>query len=322
MCASASAILAWNAIPVFADIDPLSFNLTSSTIEPCISPYTKAILAVDIFGQTCDIDDIMSLARAKDLKVITDTAQSPGSIYKNKKTGTSADIGGFSFNYHKHVHTGEGGILVTNSDEYCERMQLIRNHAEAVVKDKKVRNLSNLLGYNFRLGEIEAAIGIEQLKKLDSIISNRQYVASQLTKLLTKFDCVQTPYISNNATHSYYVYPIILDLEKLGISRKLLVSALRAEGLDGLMEGYANIHLLPMYQEKIAYGSNGFPWSSDVCKRDVSYELGICPNAEFLHSQSFIGFEMCLYEFKEQDLNKVLEAFDKVFENLNSLRNI
>ena len=148
-------------------------------------------MAVDIFGQTCDIDDIMSLARAKDLKVITDTAQSPGSIYKNKKTGTSADIGGFSFNYHKHVHTGEGGILVTNSDEYCERMQLIRNHAEAVVKDKKVRNLSNLLGYT-RLGEIEA-IGIEQLKKLDSIISNRQ-AASQLTKLLTKFDCVQTPY--------------------------------------------------------------------------------------------------------------------------------
>ena len=126
-----------NAIPVFADIDPDTYNLKPESIESQITPYTKAILVADIFGQSADMDEIMLLARRHGLKVISDTAQAPGAMYKNAYAGTLADVGGFSLNYHKHIHTGEGGILVTNDDEIAERLQLIRNHAEVVVQGKK-----------------------------------------------------------------------------------------------------------------------------------------------------------------------------------------
>ena len=107
-------------------------------------------------------------------------------FFIEKVTGTLADVGGFSLNYHKHIHTGEGGILVTNNSKIYERLLLIRNHAEAAVVGKKEKNLSNMVGYNFRLGEIEAAIGIEQLKKLNKFIKNRQAAAKFLTKKSSK----------------------------------------------------------------------------------------------------------------------------------------
>src|SRR5574343_113674 len=124
MCASATAILHWNAIPVFADIDPETFNLCPSAIERCISPYTKAIIAVDIFGQSADMDALMAIAEKHKLKVISDSAQSPGALYKGQYAGTLADVGGISLNYHKHIHTGEGGVLFTHDDAGAERLQL------------------------------------------------------------------------------------------------------------------------------------------------------------------------------------------------------
>src|ERR1019366_7464355 len=154
----------WNAIPVFADIDPQTFCLDPKSVEANITPYTKAILAVDIFGHSADMDALMAIAAKHGLKVISDTAQAPGAMYKGKYAGTLAHVGGYSLNYHKHVHTGEGGILVTDDSDIFERLQLIRNHAEAVVGDKGVSNLANMVGHNFRLGEIESAIGIAQLK--------------------------------------------------------------------------------------------------------------------------------------------------------------
>ena len=142
MCASATAILHWNAIPVFADIDPHTFCISPASIEANITPYTKAIMAVDIFGQSADMDAIMAIAKRHGLRVISDTAQAPGALYKGQFAGTLADVGGFSLNYHKHIHTGEGGILITNDDEIAQRLQLIRNHAEAVVEGMGVTNLT------------------------------------------------------------------------------------------------------------------------------------------------------------------------------------
>lgn len=321
MCASATAILHWNAIPVFADINANTFNISIESILKCISKHTKAIMAVDIFGQSCDIDKIMKIAKQHGLKVITDTAQSPGALYGTKKTGTSSDLGGYSLNYHKHIHTGEGGILVTDNDDYSQRLQLIRNHAEAVVKDLPNVNLSNLLGYNFRMGEIEAAIGIEQLKKLDAIIARRQKIAQQLSNFLDTLEGIKVPYISNASSHSYYIYPMLLDTDTLGISRSAIVKALEAEGLGGLVEGYVNVHMLPMYQQKIAYGSKGFPWTSEICKRNVEYKKGICPVAESLHDNYFLGFEMCLYHLSDDDITQIINVFDKVWSQLNLLRN-
>ena len=149
MSASATAILHWNAIPVFADIEPHTFCLDPKSIEEQITPQTKAIMAVDIFGHSADMKSILAIAKKNNLKVISDTAQAPGAMYHGKYAGTLADIGGYSLNYHKHIHTGEGGILVTNSDLYADKLRLIRNHAEVVVESKGNKDLTNMIGFNF-----------------------------------------------------------------------------------------------------------------------------------------------------------------------------
>ncbi|MGO0790223.1 DegT/DnrJ/EryC1/StrS family aminotransferase [Herbaspirillum seropedicae] len=320
MCASATAILHWNAIPVFADIDPETYCLDPASVEANITPYTKAIMAVDIFGQSANMDALMAIADKHGLKVISDTAQAPGALYKGKFAGTLAHIGGYSLNYHKHIHTGEGGVLVTNDDVLAEKMQLIRNHAEGVVGGKGVGDLTNMIGYNFRLGEIECAIGIEQLKKLKGFVTSRQHAAKKITEGLSNLPGLKTPVIQPDCTHVYYVYPMQLDLEVLGVSRARLIEALEAEGLLGLAGGYANVHLLPMFQKKIAYGSNGFPWTSDICRRDVSYAKGICPVAESLHDSNFLGFEMCLHQLNDAEVDAMVRTFKKVWANLDVLK--
>ena len=319
MCASATAILHWNAIPVFADIEEETFNIDPKSVLKNISSRTKAIMSVDIFGHSADMSELRKIANEYGLKIISDTAQAPGSYNNGQYSSTFADIGGFSLNYHKHIHTGEGGILITNNSKLAKRMQLIRNHAEAAAEGMGEEDISNLIGYNFRLGEIECAIGIEQLKKLDKFVQSRQRAAERLTNGLMELKGLRTPIIKTGCTHVYYVYPILLDLEELKVTRKKIAAALRAEGIDGLMEGYANVHMLPMYQKKIAYGSNGFPWNSDFCSREIEYHKGICPIAEKLHEESFLGYEMCLHELSDNDVDLILEAFHKVWKNLNKL---
>ena len=320
MCATATSILHWNAIPVFADIEKDTFNLDPVSVEKNISPQTKAILAVDIFGHSCDVDKLGLIAKKYNLKLIVDSAQSPGALYKGRYAGTVSDIGGYSLNYHKHIHTGEGGIIVTNDDDIALKLKLIRNHAEAVVGGIGIENISNMLGYNFRLGEIESAIGIHQLKKLEGLVESRQIVAKKISRGLKLLKGLRLPIIKENNTHSFYIYPIILDLEILGVSRKKIVEALECEGLDGLVEGYQNIHLLPMYQNKIAYGKNGFPWTSDICKREIDYSKGICPVAEELHDESIILFEMTLFKLDDEEINLIIKCFNKVWKNINELR--
>lgn len=320
MSASATAILHWNAIPVFADIDPATFCLDPASVERAVTPYTKAILAVDIAGQPADFDALHAIAERHGLRIISDTAQAPSAKYKGRYAGTLADIGGFSLNYHKHVHTGEGGIMVTDDDALADRMRLIRNHAEAVVRDKGTTNLANLIGFNFRLGEIEAAIGIEQLKKLERKVADRQHVTRKLDEGLRDLPGLRIPAVRPDCTHVYYFYAMTLDPERLGVSRDAIYKALVAEGVPGMTPAYENLHLLPLYQNKIAYGSKGFPWTSDICHRDVSYAKGICPVAEDLNDRTFLGIEVCAHAFSDADLDLVVAAFHKVWNNIESLK--
>lgn len=320
MCASATAILHWNAIPVFADIDPETFCLDPKSIEANITPHTKAIMSVDIGGHPADTDAIMTIARTHNLKVISDTAQAPGALYKGKFAGTLTDIGGYSLNYHKHIHTGEGGILVTNDDNLADRMRLIRNHAEAAVGNMGLLNISNMIGHNFRLGEIECAIGIEQLKKLPSFVESRQLAAARLSEGLKGLSGLRTPLVKPDCTHSYYMFFMVIDDAVLGTSRDSIFEALVAEGLPGLSTKFENLHLLPMYQRKIAYGSMGFPWTSDICQRDVDYSKGICPVAENLHDKSYIGFQMCMFELTDFEIDLIISVFHKVWSRLDDLR--
>ncbi len=320
MCATASAILHWNAIPVFSDIEKDTFNLDPKILEQKITKRTKAILAADIFGHSCAIKELLKIAEVHNLKLITDSAQSPGVFNNGIMTGTESHVGGYSLNYHKHIHTGEGGILVTNDDNICERMQLIRNHGEAVVGPKGVKNINNIIGHNFRLGEIECAIGIQQLKKLKLLVKRRQEIATYLNEGLKHLDGLILPKVIEGNTHAYYVYGLKLDLKKISVKREIILSALEAEGLKGLSNGYANIHLLPIFQKKIAYGNNGFPWTSDISSNYVSYSKGICPVAERMHDKEFIGFEMCLHKLNDEDVELVLNCFRKVWDNLHFLR--
>lgn len=318
MSATATAILHWNAIPVFADIDPDTYNLDPQSIEANITPYTKAIVVADIFGQSADMDEIMMIANRHGLKVISDTAQAPGAFYKGRYAGTCAHVGGYSLNYHKHIHTGEGGILVTDDDDIAERLQLIRNHAEVVVGDKGVKNLSNMIGHNFRLGEIECAMGIEQLKKLKSLVESRQVLAEALTEGLKGLAGLKTPVVKPDRTHAYYVYPMQIDPMQVGVSRDRICEALLAEGV-AVSQRYQNIHLLPVYQQKIAYGSAGFPWSSNLCHREIDYSKGICPTAEYLNDDIYIGFGLCMYDVDIDNIHLISKAFRKVWNSLDNL---
>lgn len=319
MCASATAILHWNALPVFADISPNDYCIDPESVLKNITPYTKAIMSVDIFGCSANMNALRQIADKYDLKIISDSAQAPGATYSNSFAGTLADIGGISLNYHKHIHTGEGGVLFTNSDDYADRLRLIRNHGEAVVKDKRPGNISNILGFNFRLGEIEAAIGLQQLHKLPSLLSRRQEIAKALADGLRDLEGLILPVVPSNSTHAYYVFPMRLDKDQVKVSRDDIIKALHAEGLTELAGGYENLHLLPIFQEKIAYGNHGFPWNNSICKRDINYSKGICPNAEDLHDNTFLAIPLCLYDYSDHDVQCIISAFRKVWTQLDTI---
>ena len=317
MVATATAILHWNAIPVFADIDAFTFNIDPESIEKLITKKTKAILFADIFGQSADVERIMMIAKDHNLKVISDTAQSPGAFYKSKYTGTLTDIGGYSLNYHKHIHCGEGGLVITNNDDLAKKVKLIRNHGEAVIQSDKPEELANVLGHNFRLGEIEAAIGREQLKKLSKFVKSRQIAAMRLMEGLKNLEGLKLPSISKDCTHVFYVFGMILDKDHVAKKRKLIANALIAEGVPALGVGYQNIHLNKLFKNRIAYGTKSFPWRGlsdfDSC---VSYEKGQCPVAERLHNETFLGIGLCAHFYTNYEVDLIIDAFHKVWRGL------
>jgi dTDP-4-amino-4,6-dideoxygalactose transaminase len=308
MSASATAIIHWNAIPVFADIDPKTYCLDLQSVESLITERTKAIMSVDIFGQSANVEGLVALANKRGIKVISDSAQAPGALRGDKRAGTLGHIGGYSLNYHKHIHSGEGGVLVTDDSNLAERSRLIRNHAEAVVESAGIKNLSNMIGHNFRMTEIEAAISNQQLKKLDWIISRRQGQAEGLTKRIRDLPGLVTPYIDATNTHVYYVYAMQIQ-NGLGVDKFKIVEKLTNLGVPNLATSYRNLHLLPMFQEKIAYGNSGVPWTLPSARKGIEYSKGICPKAEYLQDQAYFGFYINEFNLSEEDLDFIGEKF-------------
>lgn len=319
MTASATAALVYGGIPVFADIDPETFCLSPQSIRKCITPYTKAIIVVDIFGHPAEMQEIMQIAREHHLVVIEDAAQAPGAQYHGRYAGTLADMGIFSLNYHKTIHCGEGGVVVTDNDELAERLQLIRNHAEVVVKNKGVKNLVNMVGFNYRMTEIEAAIASEQLRKLESLVVPRVEAADFLTRKLSGLPGITPPTARINVRHGYYVYAMKYDAAVTGVSRERFVAALQAEGIP-LGQGYVEpIYLQPMYQERVAYGKDGFPFTYPGYQGTVSYERGICPVTERMHFKELVAGDFCHANLKQGDLEDIVRAFHKVSDNISEL---
>ena len=329
MIASATAALIYNAVPVFADIDPVTYTLSAETIAPKITPRTKAIIVVHIFGQSADMDPIMELAARHRIKVIEDCAQAPFATYKGRPVGSLGDIGVFSLNYHKHIHTGEGGMCTTNDDELAERLQLIRNHAEAVVGAKGVTNLVNMIGFNFRLGEIEAAIGLEQLKKGPALVEQRKKNVAYLEAQLGGIPGLSPAPVGPAGDHVYYIHPFSYDERESGVSRDLFVKAVKAElpptGLrehEGVLmgQGYvAPLYRQPLFQTMIGYGTVQCPFRCPHYGGDADYREGLCPNAEDAHFNRLITHEMMRPPMTHADLDDVAAAFHKVAESRHLL---
>ena len=229
MSASATSVLFYGGIPIFADIDPNRYSINPLSIEKLITSRTKAILVVHLFGYPADMDSIMEIARRYNLKVIEDAAQSPGVYYKNRPVGAIGDIGGFSLNFHKHIHTGEGGMLVTNDDDIALRCQLIRNHGENATESYGVEDISNTIGSNYRFTEIQAAIGTEQFKKLKNFLEHREVLGKYLSDRLKGIKGLKIQELEEGTTHSYYMFPIRFDKSHFGVSRNLFLRAVSAE---------------------------------------------------------------------------------------------
>lgn len=329
MIASATAALIYNAVPVFADIDPVTYTLSAETIERKITPRTKAIIVVHIFGQSADMDPIVALAARHHIKVIEDCAQAPFATYKGRPIGSLGDIGVFSLNYHKHIHTGEGGMCTTNNDELAERLQLIRNHAEAVVAAKGVTNLVNMIGFNFRLGEIEAAIGLEQLKKGPALVERRKRNVRYLESKLGGIPGLSLTPIGPAGDHVYYIHPLSYDEEKMGVSRELFVKAVKAElpvtalrEHEGVLmgQGYVTpLYRQPLFKTMTGYGTVQCPFRCPHYGGTPDYRDGLCPNAEEAHLSRLITHEMIRPPMTEADLDDVAAAFHKVADNLHLL---
>ena len=204
-------------------------------------------------------------------------------------------------------------MIVTNNKNLAHRCMLIRNHGEAVVK-KNDKSISNILGYNFRLGEIESAIGIQQFKKLNKIIKFRQKLAKTLINGISNLKGLQSPIVKKGNTHVYYVIPFVLDLNKFKFNRDKIIKFLKKEKIVGIVGGYTNLHLLPIFKNKIAYGKKGFPWSS--FNKKIRYKKGICKNAEELHDKTFFYLALCAYDYKISDMKSYIHKFKKVWKKI------
>ncbi len=325
MCASATAPLIYNAVPVFADIEEEYFCLDPESIEAHITPRTKAIIVVNIFGQPHAADRIREIADRHGLFVIEDNAQGPGATYNGRYAGILGDVGVFSLNYHKHIHCGEGGVAVTNDPEVAERLQLIRNHAEAVVEAKGYTNLINMIGFNMRMTEMEAAVARVQLTRLRGLIDERIENVEYLNEKLADIPCLKIPQKRDGVKHVYYMQPILYDRGATGVDRNRFIEAVCAELMpSGLREregvlircGYVKpLYQIPMYQNKIGYGSAGYPFSEDV-----DYPQGLCPVCEDMYVNRMVTNDLIHPGLSKQDLDDIVDAFRKVYDHLDELK--
>ena len=327
MTASAIAPVIYGAVPVFADVQEDIFTLDPKSIEERLSPRTKAVIVVHIFGHPADMDPIMGIARRHGLVVIEDCAQSPLTTYKNRLVGTIGDMGVFSLNYHKHIHTGEGGMVTTNSDHYAERVQLIRNHAENAAVPKGVKDLSNMWGFNYRLTEIQAAIGSKQLERLENYIQVRIENCRYLAEKLGPLPGLTPPIVYPDCRHVFYNQAFKFSEEATGVKRDKFVEAVAAElPTAHLRESTGKLigagYVKPLYLQPIYQTREGTRCSFN-CPRytgSISYEKGLCPVAERMHFKELFCHEYMRPPMTRGDLDDVVRAFHKVYENLDELR--
>jgi len=199
-------------------------------------------------------------------------------------------------------------------------MQLIRNHGEAVVGEMNIEDIYNVVGFNYRMTELEAAVSIGQFKQLDFLNSHRIGLANHLTERLSGFKGLSLPAAKDSNKHVYFVYPIRFRAGEVGISREIFVHALNAEGIP-FGAGYVRpLYLEPIYQKKIAYGKKGCPFTCSFYGGKVDYRRGLCPVAERMHEKELISTSVCRYPHSKKDIDDVADAFEKLYDNIEDLK--
>ena len=294
--ASSNCVLYCGGKPVFIDIDPKSYNIDINKIKEKITSKTKAIIPVDFAGQSVDMDLILKIAEEYNLIVIEDAAHALGSEYKNEKVGSKAHMTEFSFHPVKPITTGEGGVVVTNSKELYEKMILFRSHgitrnSELMTENQGPWYYEQIdLGYNYRLTDIQSALGLSQIKKLDDFILKRREIVNKYNEAFKDLKEIVTPFENEYSKSGHHIYVLLLNLDKLKCGRKEIFEALQAENIG------VNVHYLPVYLH---------PYY-----KKLGYKKGECPVAEDIYNRMIT---IPLFpSMSDKDIKDVIEAVKKV----------
>ena len=294
--ASSNCVLYQGGTPVFADVLPDTYNIDPRKIEEKIKTRTKAIIPVDYTGQPADMVRIRELAAKHGLIVIEDAAHSLGAKFQGKSVGTLADMTMFSFHPVKHVTTGEGGVIVTDNKEFYEKMLLFRSHGVTREPGKLLEQQGpwyyemHALGYNYRMTDMQAALGISQMGKLDNFLERRREIIQLYNQAFAEMKGVILPHQHPEAESAWHLYMLQLDLGSINVTRKEVFEALRAENI-GVNVHYIPVHLQPYY-------------------KGLGHKKGDCPVAEHLYEGLLT---LPLYpKMKNEDVHDVIKAVNKV----------
>src|SRR5579872_5457023 len=334
--ASALAVLHHNAIPIFADIDPVTYNISPREIERKITPRTRAIMPVHIHGLPADLDQIRAIAHKHNLIVIEDAAQAHGATYKSQKVGSIGDMGAFSVQSSKNLSAGEGGLFVTNSDDLYERANRVRQFGEEAAESTTagldpLHPLDDLRDYNavtigwmYRTTSLTAALARCQLARLDHYNGNAKRNAEYLTGRLASIDLVTAPSVPADRTSVYHKYRVRLHPERLeaGLDpkrfRNAVMQSLRQEGVETVLWQVSPVPSQVLFQQQVGYGK-GCPWSCQ--KSEVQYRNEDYPETvRLLENSVVIGSQSAPLAGQDIELmHCYAEAFEKVLADRDTL---
>ena len=279
-------ILLSNCVPVFADLEPGTFNLDPRDVERKITDRTRAIIVVHCWGQPAKMHRFMALAKKYDLKIIEDCAQAHLTRYKGRLVGTIGHLGAFSLQSSKHLQCGDGGVTITNDDAMGKRAALFVDKGCDWTEDRKYRLRYAFLGPCYRMTEFQGAVLVSQPRRLEWIVTTRQHLGDRLLKKLTGLPGVYPPERTRGAEHSYWSFPVRVDEDVLGVSPDAFGKAVTAEGvpMGGNWIGQV-LYRFESLAHQITYGRSHCPF--DCARRDkpVAYEPGLCPTAEKILAQ-------------------------------------
>ncbi len=271
--AVANAVTYTGAKPVFVDSEPATWNIDPKKIEKAITKRTRAIIPVHLYGHPANMDPIMDIAKKHHLFVIEDAAEAHGALYKGKKVGSFGDMSCFSFYGNKIITTGEGGMVLTNSAKLNKRLRFLKDHGMS----KTRRYYHPEIGFNYRLTNIQSALGLAQLERIDEIVAKKRKDASLYNKLLGGIKGVILPPEEAWARNVYWMYSILID-EKFGLSRDELMTRLREKGID-TRPFFIPMHQLPPYKckgnfpvaDRLSSQGINLPSSAKLKKKEIKY---------------------------------------------------